>query len=88
MIINFTPQRGSPLDSVVVVGDTIILNGEEFIFSPLDEGEAIPYSAIGSEFFKFGEPVRRTNGSIVLTLISPAEGPAVEITDGDVEVPK
>lgn len=70
MILNFTPRRidvdGFLLD---VEGDVLYVNGDEFDFGPLNEGDILPASAVDSPWFE-GE-IRRTNGAIVATLMLP-----------------
>jgi len=50
-------------------GDTLTLNGEEFDFGPLEEGETLPADAIDSEWIR-GD-VERIDGELQLTLRLP-----------------
>ena len=69
MKIKLSPQgRATPLVAKVV-GDVIILNGESYDFSPLQEGETLPADATGCDWF--ASPIERIDGVIHLTLILP-----------------
>lgn len=95
MIIKLSPQRRD--DSLVLekAGDTLIINGEAFDFSPLQEGGTLPAEAIASGWFVEG--VRRENGELLIHLLlpnpvnySPAQAfPAdlVNVPDGAVLLP-
>lgn len=55
---------------IATVNDDVInLNGVDFDFSPLKEGESIPFDAINSAWF--ASDVVRKDGIIHLTLILP-----------------
>ena len=96
MVINFKPQRRDESLSLEKQGDTLIVNGVPFDFSPLPDGATLPAEAIGSEWFC--GPVDRISEELHLTLILPhGANPSVAaafpepktITEnGPVEVPK
>lgn len=84
------------LDTLSVLGDIIIVNGEEFDFSALPEGGTLPPEAIRCELFAGN--VTRINGVITLTLLNgygidatdaaKTETTLTVISDGEVEIPK
>lgn len=69
MRIILSPQRRDDSLEVVKAGDTLVVNGESFDFSPVGEGDTLPLSAIHSSWF--AGPVDRINGELVLTMILP-----------------
>lgn len=69
MQIHFSPQRRPDRLTVETDGDTLVLNGERFDFTPLAEGNTLPKEAIDSPWF--AGPVERIGGQIVLRLILP-----------------
>jgi hypothetical protein len=81
---------------VVKSGDILKVNGEDFDFSQIGEGDTLPASAISSEWFNRGA-VDRINGELVLTLtlpnpwnFSPEQAfpvPLVAVLDGPVVFP-
>lgn len=78
MIITFIPSRNEPL-TVQVAGDAIILNGEEYDFSPLQEGEDILAAHTSCSWFQ--RTIERINGVIHVTLICPFGAPAPDWKD-------
>jgi hypothetical protein len=92
--ITFDPQHSpeSQKPVISVFGDVLTIGGESLDFSPLGEGEAIMGEDVGHPMVKFFVPVRRVDGQVEVTLICPVsetkERVTVEVTDGDVEVPK
>lgn len=82
---------------LVKVGDTLIVNGEPFDFSPLPDGASIPGTAISSKWFALKD-VSRVDGELIINLIYPIPAnfspeqatPAylVNVPDGVVELPK
>lgn len=60
-----------------VKGSVLTINGEDFDFGPLNEGERLPYSAIASPFFVPGTYVERKNKDLYVSLYFPvlAESP-------------
>lgn len=69
MKILFSPQRSDASLEVYVEGDALIINGESFDFSPLQEGDVLPNEAISSDVIC--SDVTRTDGHIVVQLILP-----------------
>lgn len=69
MKIFLSPQRRDDTLSVVRCGDLLVVNDEPFDFSPVEEGDILPRSAIESEWF--AGDVTRVNGELELTLILP-----------------
>jgi hypothetical protein len=69
MRIKLSPQRRDDPLEVVKNGGILTVNGEDFDFSPVGEGDTLPANAISSQWF-FGE-VNRLNGELELTLILP-----------------
>lgn len=75
--INLSPQVNDKEPPVVSVqGDTLIINGEEFDFSPLQEGETLvnqsspeDEKAISSDYID--KDVERKDGYIELTILLP-----------------
>ena len=96
MIIKLSPIRADRQQpSVTVTGDTLIINGEAFDFSALEEGDILEADAIASDYIT--TPVTRTAGQLEVTLLLPHGYPAPEATrfpqpiidppDGPVELP-
>lgn len=95
MKISLTPVRSDEQLEVSREGDTLILNGEPFDFSPLAPGASLPAEAIASEWF-VGH-VERVGGELELTIRLPHAANAPESTrfpvpitvtaDGPVELP-
>ena len=69
MIIKLSPQRRDDTLSVVRSGSILIVNGEEFNFSRMRDGDTLPAGAIQSIWF-FGQ-VDNIGGELSLTLILP-----------------
>ncbi|WP_077046628.1 hypothetical protein [Pseudomonas sp. KK4] len=69
MRINLSPQRRDDTLEVIKTGDVLTVNGEDFDFSPIGNGDTLPASAIASEWFF--DKVDRIDGELVLTLILP-----------------
>ncbi|PHN28985.1 hypothetical protein [Pseudomonas sp. ICMP 561] len=96
MKIILSPVRREETISVVKRGDVLFVNGEEFDFSPVGEGDTLPRSAIDSIWF--GGPVDRVDGELTLTMILPLPGnfspeqafptPLLNVPDGDVWLPQ
>ena len=68
-IVTFHPQRSSAHLSLEKDGETLIINGQRFDFSELEEGATLPHSAIQSDFIV--GPVNREKGHIALQVILP-----------------
>lgn len=69
MRIRLSPQMRPEPMTLARNGDTLVINGETFDFSPLGEGEALPAEAIASDLFL--DPVTRVDGEIVVTIVLP-----------------
>lgn len=69
MIINLSPQRRDDTLEVVKKGNKLSLNGEEFDFSPMSEGDTLPLSAIKSQWF--AADVEMIGGELVVALLLP-----------------
>lgn len=69
MNLQFSPMRRD--DSLVLErqGDILIINGEAFDFSPLEEGQTLPGDAVNSPWIT--GPVSRHEGQLVLTVLLP-----------------
>ena len=95
MKITLSPTRTDTPLIVSRAGDTLTLNGEEFDFGPLGEGETLPADAIDSEWI--AGDVTRTDGALHITLRLPHGANAPEETrfpetiidppDGEIALP-
>lgn len=96
MKIFMSPQRRDDIVSYQRSGDVIIVNGEAFDFSKVEEGDVLPREAIKSEWFS--GRVTRVNGELELNLILPNPwnysqaqafpAPVLVSKDGLIELPK
>lgn len=81
---------------LVKKGDTITINGEDFDFSPIGDGDTLPMLAISSTWFD--RDVERIDGELVMSIIlpnpwnySPEQAfpePITVTADGLIELPK
>ena len=78
MKINLSPQRRDDQYTLAVSGDTLIINGETFDFTPVEEGDILEGEAINSEYIV--DKVTRTEGQLQITLVLPHGYPAPEST--------
>lgn len=69
MEITLSPVRRDETLALERQGDTLILNGEVFDFTPLPDGATLPNSAIDSDWFV--GPVTRVGGELNITLALP-----------------
>lgn len=69
MKIILSPQRRNDTLEVIKNGDVLTVNGEEFDFSPVGEGDTLPRQAISSLWF--AGDVDRIEGELTLTLLFP-----------------
>lgn len=69
MNITLVPKRRDTPLIAVRSGDVLILNGEAFDLSPLQEGDELPADAIASDLL--AGPVSRHAGTLQLTLVLP-----------------
>jgi len=70
MLIHLSPQFSSERLSVVVTGEVVTLNGEDFDFTPLEPGGSLPLEALNSPWF-VRDVQRDSTGELVLTLLFP-----------------
>ena len=69
MIIKFSPQRRDDTVVYEVYGNTVVINGEPFDFSPIENGDILPQKAISSQWA--AGDVTRVDGQLELTLLLP-----------------
>ncbi|MBN3966324.1 hypothetical protein IMW75_13695 [Pseudomonas gregormendelii] len=69
MIIKLLPQRRDDALVVLRSGNLVIVNGEPFDFSSMNDGDTLPHTAIRSEWF-VGD-VEKIDGELTLTLLLP-----------------
>jgi hypothetical protein len=69
MIIYLSPQRRKGKLSLEKSGEVLTVNGEEYDFSPVEEGDILPREAVGCEFLE--HDVTRKNGALQIHLIFP-----------------
>lgn len=69
MKIILSPQRRDDVLEVTKIGDALVVNGEEFDFSPINDGDTLPRDAIGSIWFS--DSVERVDGELIVTLLFP-----------------
>lgn len=69
MILTFSPVRMDTPLLVEVEGDTLVLNGEAYDFSPVPEGAILPRAAV--DCLWLASDVTRRDGALELTLILP-----------------
>ncbi len=74
MNISYTPQRRDDALIVSVSGDILTVNGEDFDFGAIGEGDVLPRSAVSCDLL--ASDVTRSGGLITLTLIQPQGGPS------------
>ncbi len=96
MLIKLSPLRRDDTLEVIKTGDVLTVNGEDFDFSPIGEGDTLPALAISSTWFL--DKVCRIEGELVLTLFLPLPWnysqeqafpvPLQSVPDGSVVLPK
>lgn len=96
MKIILSPQRRDDTLEVTKNGDTLTVNGENFDFSLIGDGDTLPREAIGSIWF--AGPIDRLGGELVLTLWLPNPWnfsqeqafpvPLINVQDGPVVFPR
>lgn len=96
MKISLSPQRRDDTLSLVRAGQTLVVNGEIFDFSGMEDGDTLPASAINSEWF-IGQ-VDNLGGELEFSLILPLPanyspeqafpGALVDVPDGDILLPQ
>jgi hypothetical protein len=96
MRIILSPQRRDDTLVIVKSGDLLTVNGENFDFSSMGDGDTLPASAINCQWFV--DKVDRVNGQLVLTVLFPNPlnysleqafpNDLINVPDGRVELPK
>jgi hypothetical protein len=70
MIIQLSPQRSDDQQPVLSrLGDVLVINGEPFDFSDLNEGDLLPAEAVASDWIVGG--VERKDGAVRVTVLLP-----------------
>jgi hypothetical protein len=69
MKINLIPQRREDTLELFKNSNSLTVNGEIFDFSPMNDGDILPYGAISSEWFV--RNVSQENGELEFTIILP-----------------
>lgn len=96
MIIKLSPQRRDDTLTVIKYGKVLNVNGEDFDFSPMQEGSTLPLNAISSQWF--AGDVEMINGELTVTLLLPNPSnyspeqafpvALVNVPDGEVRFPQ
>ena len=96
MRIELRPIRSDNTLSVIRSGDSLLINGEVFDFSPMTGGATLPASAINSQ--RFAGQVDRVDDKLELTIFlplpinfSPEQAypePLLDVADGAVSLPQ
>lgn len=96
MIINLSPFRSDDSLTLSKAGDILTINGEEFDFSRMVDGDTLPLGSISSQWF--GGPVDRIGTELQLTIRLPlpinysqAQAfpvPQVILRDGEIHLPQ
>lgn len=87
MKVTLSPQRRDDIVNYQKSGDTLLVNGEGFDFSKLEDGDVLPREAIKSEWFSGG--VTRVDGELWLGWSNTAKsvelqsGPSISIPHAD-----
>ncbi|MHC8299631.1 hypothetical protein [Pseudomonas sp. ZS1P83] len=69
MRIKLSPKRCDDTLSVVRSGDVLTVNGEQFDFSQMSDGDTLPWTAIKSIWF--AGDVEKIDGELTLTMFLP-----------------
>ncbi|MNJ44328.1 hypothetical protein D3C77_393750 [compost metagenome] len=96
MIISLSPFRSDDLLMLSKAGDVLTINGEEFDFSRMVDGDTLPTGSISSQWF--GGPVNRIGTELQLTIRLPLPinysqeqaypVPLVNVQDGGIRLPQ
>lgn len=71
MRIKLSPDGNIGLElNVVKAGDALSINGENFDFSPMGNGDTLPVSAISSAWFR-SDIEKLSDGELVITIALP-----------------
>ncbi len=78
MIIRRIPQRSDEKVEFFVSGDVLTLNGTEYDFSPLGEGDMIFHFDVSCEFIKGDDRgvIYRKDGQVHLSILDPQPAPS------------
>lgn len=96
MIIKLSPMRSELALRLEREGESLIINGDKFDFSPLNEGDTLPHEAVASDFI-CGDVTREDGVLIIPVLLPVGYQPSEEVAypseiidpaDGLVELPK
>jgi hypothetical protein len=94
MKISFSPIRRDSRSNFAVSGDVLTVDGINYDFGPLNEGDTLPRSAVSGDWL--ASDVTRESGEIALTVYLPhgVRAPSatrfpspVTVTDGAVSLP-
>jgi len=95
MIINLSPCVSEATLDVVKSGQKLIVNGELFDFTSMNDGDTLPATAINSDFFLMN--VEKEGGELEFTLLYPIPErcsqaqafpqPLTDVPDGAVRFP-
>ena len=77
MIINLSPQLGGAIYTLERQGDTLIIDGESFDFSPLQPGDELSSEAVNCPHF-VGDIKKSASGELEVTLVLSHETDAPE----------
>lgn len=69
MIVNLSPVRSDEFLQISKIGTNLLVNGESFDFSQLQNGETLPRNAIQSRWF--AGDVKRIAGVLHVVLVFP-----------------
>ena len=69
MYIALSPVRSDIVRTLIRRGDTLIVNGEPFDFTALQEGDILPLDAVEGNWL--GSAIERRGGDLHLTVILP-----------------
>lgn len=96
MKIFLSPQRRDDTLTLIKSGAILTINGEDFDFSPMHDGDTLPLGAVLSGWFV--GPVDKVAGDMHMTLILPLPAnysqeqafpiPLADIQDGPITLPQ
>ncbi|QKF52834.1 hypothetical protein [Pseudomonas graminis] len=69
MRIKLSPQLREDTLVIIKTGSVLNINGEDFDFTPMGDGDTLPRSAISSQWFV--RDVEKEGGELILTLLFP-----------------
>ncbi|MCF5708994.1 MULTISPECIES: hypothetical protein [Pseudomonas syringae group] len=96
MKILLVPQRREDSLTIFKDGQRVILNGETFDFSRMNDGDTLPYGAVSSHWFI--SDVQNVGGELEFSLLVPIPAnysqeqafpkPLLDVANGPVPLPK